>query len=347
MARNVRVAAAHLAPVYMDAGSTADKTCDYIKRAAEQGVALAVFPESFIPGFPLWSAVSPPISNHDFFNLLVRQSIRVPGPEILKVCAAAREHKVIVSLGISESTGDSSGCLWNTNLLIGDDGSILNHHRKLVPTFFEKMVWATGDGHGLRVVDTPVGRVGSLICGENTNPLARFAVMAQGEEIHTSSYPPTWPTHIPDNEERYDLASAIRIRGGAHSFEAKVFNIIASSRLSERTFEILAPLGEQAREVIERTPKGISMIIGPSGTPVCETTTDEDQLLVADIDLDDCITPKQFHDLTGYYNRFDIFDLHVNRDVLKPVAFNDVGGGDRRRRFEELEDEIEMGEDVA
>ena len=100
---------------------------------------------------------------------------------------AARRHEMVVSIGITEGTDASVGCLWNTNLLIGSDGTILNHHRKLVPTFFEKLVWANGDGRGLRVVATEIGRLGMLICGENTNPLARFALMAQGEQVHMSS----------------------------------------------------------------------------------------------------------------------------------------------------------------
>ena len=135
-----------------------------------------------------------------------------------RFCETAREHSIIVSIGIS---GANAGFSWllveNSNLLIGNDGTILNHHRKLVPTFYEKLVWANGDGAGLRVSDTPIGKIGMLICGENTNPLARYSLIAQGEQIHISSYPPAWPTRPSNEPGRYDLASAIRIRAGAHS----------------------------------------------------------------------------------------------------------------------------------
>lgn len=337
MPRLVTVCAAHVAPVYLNAVATIDKVCEKIHEAAKAGVDLLVFPESFVPGFPLWPALQAPIHNHTHFNQLVAQSLRVPGPEVMTVCAAACQSSITVSLGISEASDASVGCLWNTNLLIGPDGSILNHHRKLMPTFFEKMVWALGDGDGLRVVDTGIGRIGALICGENTNPLARFALMAQGEQIHISSYPPTWPTHEPEANERYDLTSAIRIRAGAHSFEAKVFSIVASSRLDDSTLRFMERVSPQAVEILQRSPQGISAIIGPSGLSLSETAVDEDTLLIETIDLDDCIVPKQFHDVVGSYNRFDIFDLRVNRRSLGPATF--VGGEQPTRAlsYDEIE----------
>lgn len=335
MSQKVTAAAAHLTPVYMDARATVDKTIEYIARAAETGVEIVVFPESFIPGFPLWPAISAPIYNHELFKRFAAQSLRVPGPEVLAICAAAREAGVMVSVGISEATDQSVGCLWNTNLLIGSDGSILNHHRKLVPTFFEKMIWANGDGAGLTVSETAIGRIGALICGENTNPLARYAMIAQGEQIHISSYPPIWPTHEPSANDRYDLASAIRIRAGAHSFEAKVFNLVAAARLDHTAFNVLGELGDEAIRIIKESPKGVSMILGPNGLPIAESTTDDDQLLIETIDLEECVIPKQFHDVVGYYNRFDVFSLNVNRKSLSPAEFDGMGA--RAIEFEQLE----------
>ena len=337
MGQKITVAAAHLSPVYLDAAASIDKACHYIRDAATKGVQLSAFPESFIPGFPLWPAVSAPIHNHQLFKTFAANSIRVPGPEIAKLCATAREAGILVSIGISESTPNSVGCLWNTNLLIGSDGSIINHHRKIVPTFFEKLIWANGDGHGLQVVDTEFGRIGALICGENTNPLARYTLIAQGEQIHVSSYPPTWPTHDPSDSERYDLAAAIRIRAGAHSFEAKAFNIVAASRIDESTINILQDIGDDAVRIIKESPKGVSMIIGPSGMPIAETSADGDTLLIETIDLEDCVTPKQFHDLVGYYNRFDIFDLGVNRRAVEPISFDPETSVSRRLSFDQIE----------
>ena len=335
MSQKVTVAAAHLAPVYLDAKATVDKTCEFIAKAARAGVKLVVFPESFIPGFPLWPALSAPIYNHDFFKRFAEQSLHVPGPEILKICTTAKVSQVMVSVGISEATERSVGCLWNSNLLIGADGSILNHHRKLVPTFFEKMIWANGDGAGLTVAETDIGRIGALICGENTNPLARYALIAQGEQIHISSYPPIWPTHDSAANDRYDLASAIRIRAGAHSFEAKVFNVVAAARLDKTAMSTLGELGKDAKRIIEGSPKGVSMILGPNGLPIAEVNCDEDQLLIETIDLDECVIPKQFHDVVGYYNRFDIFGLSVNRESLSPADFEGMGA--RTMDFEQLE----------
>ena len=155
----VKVCAAHVAPIFFDAQATVQKACALIAEAAGAGAKLIAFPESFVPGFPLWAAVRPPIKNHEFFKRFAANSIEVPGPEVRQLCEIAREHSIIVSIGISERTQVSVGCLWNSNLLIGADGTVLNHHRKLVPTFYEKLIWANGDGAGLRVTDTPFGRL--------------------------------------------------------------------------------------------------------------------------------------------------------------------------------------------
>jgi nitrilase len=317
----IKVAAAHVAPVFLDREKTVAKACALIEEAARHGAALIAFPETYVPAFPLWSAVVAPIHNHDWFKRLAVNSIRCPGPELERVAAAARRHGIVVSLGFNEGTLDSVGCIWNSNVLIGEDGAILNHHRKLVPTFWEKLTWANGDGAGLRVCETRLGRIGVLICGENTNPLARYTLMAQGEQIHVSTYPPVWPTRDPRGGGNYDLAAAIRIRAGAHSFEAKAFNIVASGFLDAAMREELATLGPEAVRVLEQSPRAVSMIIGPSGEPVSEVLADHEGLLYASIDTDACVEPKQFHDVVGYYNRFDVFHVTVDRTRLRPVAF--------------------------
>ncbi len=319
----VKVCAAHIAPVYLDAQATVEKAVSLIAEAAGAGAQLIAFPESFVPGFPVWAAVQAPIKSHDSFKRLAANSIAVPGPEVEQLCAAAREHGIVVSIGISEISPASVGCLWNSNLLIGADGVLLNHHRKLVPTFYEKLIWANGDGAGLKVCETEIGKLGMLICGENTNPLARYALIAQGEQIHVSSYPPVWPTRPPNQAGRYDLASAIRIRAGAHSFEGKVFNIVASAFLDAATMQALRGLDTEARESLEQSPRGVSMVLGPSGEVISETLCAEEGLLYHSIDLADCVEPKQFHDVAGYYNRFDVFDLVVNRKRLTPIGLTE------------------------
>src|SRR5262252_8926697 len=316
-----KVCAAHVAPVFLDTPATVDKACALIAEASRAGARLIAFPESFVPGFPVWASVQAPIKSHDYFKRLAANSIEVPGPEVQQLCEAARDHAIIVSIGISERTPASVGCLWNSNLLIDADGAILNHHRKLVPTFYEKLIWANGDGAGLQVSDTEIGKLGMLICGENTNPLARYALIAQGEQIHVSTYPPIWPTRPPNESGRYDLAAAIRIRAGAHSFEGKVFNIVSSACLDGSVFEALRGLDREARETLELSPRGVSMVIGPSGEVISDTLCETEGLLFQDVDVAQCVEPKQFHDVVGYYNRFDVFDLRVKRKRLTPIAF--------------------------
>lgn len=321
----VKVCAAHVAPVFLDAAATVNKAVSLIAEAAKAGAQLIAFPESFVPAFPAWAAVQAPIKNHEFFKRLAANSIAVPGPEVTLLCDAAREHGIHVSIGISERSDASVGLIWNSNLLIGADGAILNHHRKLVPTFYEKLIWASGDGAGLKVCDTPIGKLGMLICGENTNPLARYSLIAQGEQIHVSSYPPVWPTRPPNESGRYDLASAIRIRAGAHSFEGKVFNVVASAFLDKSAYDAMKSLDAGARETLEQSPRGISVVIGPSGEVISDTLCEDEGLLYQDIDIAACVEPKQFHDVAGYYNRFDVFNLTVNRQRQAPVNFSGDG----------------------
>jgi hypothetical protein len=167
-----------------------------------------------------------------------------------------------------------------------------------------------------------------LICGENTNPLARFALMAEGEQVHISSYPPAWPTRPPEGPGNYDLAQAIRIRAGAHAFEAKVFNLVASSCL-DRTLRhaIGAALGREALRILEQSPGGTSVVLDPTGTPLGASLCREEGILYAEIDLARCVEPKQFHDVVGSYNRFDIFRLSVDRSARRPATFLDEARG--------------------
>ena len=323
-----KAAACHASSVFLDADKTAEKACDLIAEAAANGASLVVFPESFLPGFPVWAALQAPIYNHGFFRALVAEAQKLSDGAIRTIRMAARRHGVHVSLGFTEGTDASVGCIWNSNVLIGPDGAILNHHRKLVPTFYEKLVWANGDARGLRVTSTEIGRVGMLICGENTNPLARYALMAQGEQVHISSYPPIWPTRPPEEAGAYDLKRAIEIRAGAHAFEAKVFNIVASGFVDAAMREAMgsmgqASLGKASLEVMDNSPRGISMVLDPTSQVVGEVLGEHEGILYAEIDTARCVEPKQFHDVVGYYNRFDVFHLEVDRSAREPAYFSE------------------------
>jgi aliphatic nitrilase len=176
---------------------------------------------------------------------------------------------------------------------------MLNLHRKLVPTFYEKLVWANGDARGLRVVATDIGRVGMLICGENTNPLSRFALMAEGEQVHISTYPPCWPTRSTQSGG-YDLRRAIEIRAGAHAFEAKVFNIVSSAFADKNLKETVARGDKAILEIIEGSPRSVSMILDPAGEAIGGPLSDSEGIVYAEIDTSRAVEPKQFHDVTGY-----------------------------------------------
>jgi aliphatic nitrilase len=319
-----KAAACHVAPVFLDSARTIDKALSVVAEAANKGASLIAFPESIVPGLPVWAALRAPIVNHELFRALAREALRVSGPEIGRVRTAAQRHGVHISLGFTEGTEASVGCLWNSNIHIGSDGTILNLHRKLVPTFYEKLIWANGDARGLRVVPTEIGRIEMLICGENTNPLPRFTLMAEGEQIHISSYPPCWPTRPVGEDGAYDLRRAIEIRAGAHAFEAKVFNIV-SSAFADRTLKEKVAAGDKTiLDIIEGSPRSVSMILDPTGSVMGAPLSDSEGIVYAEIDTSRSVEPKQFHDITGSYNRFDIFDLRVDRSARDPASFREA-----------------------
>lgn len=321
----IRVAAVHASPVFLNKQATTDKAIGLIREAAHHGAQLIAFPETFIPAFPVWAALWAPIFNHDLFEAMVENSLLVPGPEINAIAGEARRNGVIVSMGISERNPISVGGIWNSNILLGEQGEILNHHRKLVPTFYEKLVWASGDGAGLKVADTRLGRIGSLICGENTNPLARFALMAQGEQVHISSWPPMWPTKKPSAGGNFDNVAANRIRAAGHCFEAKAFGIVCAGFMDDAMRKFLVDRDPSIADIVDNTPRAASMFIDPTGTQIGGMLQNEEGIAYADFDLNRCIEPKQFHDVVGYYNRFDVFQMAVTRERAGPVEWNGAG----------------------
>ncbi len=308
-------AAVQASPVFLDAEKTADKAVNLISEAAGNGARLVVFPEVFIPGYPYWSWITDPVTGSAWFEKLVRASVFADGPEVGKVRAAAKANNCYVVMGINERSSVSLGALYNTLLFIGPNGEIVGKHRKLVPTWAEKLTWTGGDGSSLKVYDTEIGPLGGLACGENTNTLARFSLLAQGELVHTASYI-SLPVAPPD----YDMAEAIKLRGMSHSFEGKVFTVIATSTVSDEIITAMEAIRPDAREMLERKSSAYSGIIGPDGRPVGDGLVDDEGIVYAEIDLARCIQPKQMHDITGHYNRFDVFNLQVNQQAQSPVS---------------------------
>lgn len=317
----VNVAAVHAAPVYMNASATLEKALNYIAEASAKGAELVVFPESFIPGFPVWAALWGPIHNHNWFEKMAENSLLIDGPEIAALCNAASRHNIMICMGFSERSPVSVGCLWNSSVLIDQNGQIINHHRKLVPTFYEKMVWAPGDGAGLKVCETRIGRIGGLICGENTNPLARYSLMAQGEQIHISQWPSIWPTKKPSVGGNFDNLAANRIRAGAHSFEAKCFGIMSASLMDDEMKSMLTERDSSVADILDNTPQAATMFVDPTGAPIGDMLQNEQGIAYATFDLKKILEVKQLHDVVGYYNRFDVFSLNVDRKRIVPVTF--------------------------
>lgn len=313
-----KVAAVQTAPVFLDPAATVDKAVALIAEAAGNGAKLVAFPEVFVAGYPYWNWLMTPIEGSPWFERLCRAAITVPGPEVDRLRAAAREHDCVVVIGINERDLRSVGTVYNTNLIIGADGTLLGRHRKLVPTWAEKLTWAGGDGSSLRVYDTPVGPLGTLACGENTNTLARFALLSEGELVHVANY-----ISLPVAPASYDMAAAIRIRATAHSFEGKVFTIVSCSTVSEEIIAAMSADRPANRDLLARKNSAFSGIIDPSGNSVGDPLIDDEGIVYGAIDLNACIQPKQMHDIIGAYNRFDIFDLRVDRRPRASASFRD------------------------
>jgi len=314
----VTVAAAHVSPIYFNIEKTLEKIESYVIQAARQGAALVAFGESFLPGFPVWNLVLSPLDQHELFQRLYETSVEVPSNITEEIARVARENNIYISIGITERSKHSVGTLWNSNLVFDNKGNLKRNHRKLVPTFAEKLTWANGDGSGLEVLETTaLGRVGTLICGENTNTLARFSLIAQGEQVHISTYPPCWPTSR-NSHSNYSLEEAIRIRAAAHAFEGKLFNIVASCCKDPSLVQLISEYDPSVRSVLESAPPSVSMIVGPQGETLGQPLSTKEGLVVAEIDLSQGIFWKKIHDISGGYNRFDVFHLSVNFSSLQP-----------------------------
>jgi len=310
-----KAAAVQASPVFLNVDATVDKAISIIKEAAGNGASLVAFPEVFVAGYPYWNWIMTPVQGSKWYEQLYVNSITVPGPEVDRICEAAKETNTHIVIGVNER-GQSFGELYNTNLIIDNKGNLVGKHRKLVPTWAEKLTWTGGDGSSLKVYNTEIGPIGTLACGENTNTLARFSLLAQGELIHIANYI-SLPVAPPD----YDMAEAIKIRAAAHSFEGKLFTIVSCSTITKEIIDIMKQDVPNAEELLTRKNSAFSGIIGPNGAVIGEPLIDEEGIVYADIDLSKCIQPKQMHDILGHYNRFDIFDLRVNTAPRKNITF--------------------------
>ncbi|TMG68198.1 MAG: carbon-nitrogen hydrolase family protein [Chloroflexi bacterium] len=309
-----RVAVVQQPPVTLHRQKTLQRGVELIEEAAVGGAALISFPETWLPGYPEWLWRLRPGDDYELTSeihrRLIENSIDLKTGDLKPMQTAARRHKVTVSLGIHERDGEySRGTLYNTVVLIGPDGSVLNRHRKLVPTNPERMVWATGDAAGLRVTETAVGRIGGLICWENYMPLARFAVFAQGCEIYVA---PTW-----DSGDRW-LATMRHIAA-----EGRCWVIGTGSAM--RGKDIPKDFPQRAKifpNLEEWYNPGDSVVVNPTGTIVAGPLHEKHGILYADCDPARASAAKRTLDVAGHYGRPDIFKLEVNREALAPIDFS-------------------------
>lgn len=346
-----KAAAVQAASVFMDCEGTTDKACSLMREAARNGARLVVFPETYIAGYPHWNWLHSVRDGERFFPLLVRSSVAVPGPVTDRLCRAARECDIYVAMGINENSPSSYAEVFNTLVLIGPAGNIIGKHRKLLPTFYEKLTWSFGDGRGLRTYATDIGRLGMLICGENSNPLARFALIAQAEQVHISNYPALPRT---GQVGQYNMRRAIEIRAAAHAFEGKVFTIASSSIIDDDIKRLLGETPEQ-KEILENGGIGFTGIVGPDGATLAGPLPDnEEGIVYADLDLTEGIKWKLYHDYSGNYNRFDILSLNLNRAARVPlrelgtclgaVASDAELVDELKEKLQRVEDEVLRGE---
>jgi nitrilase len=307
-----RVAIIQKAPALLDREKTLAIAVEAVNEAAAGGAQLIVFPEAFVPGYPAWIWRLRPGGDmaltERLHSALLRNAVELAGDGLADIRNAARKNRVTVVCGIHERDTESSrGTLYNTAIIIGEDGSVRNRHRKLMPTNPERMVWGMGDGSGLKTVDTPCGRIGTLICWENYMPLARYALYARGVEIYIA------PTY--DSGDRW-LASLQHIarEGGCW---------VIGSGCAFRASDIPAsfPAKELYPDSDEWINAGDSAVVAPSGKFLAGPMRNELGILYADIELEQVGSARRSLDIVGHYARPDIFSLEVKTGVAVPVMF--------------------------
>jgi nitrilase len=306
----IRVAAVQASSVFLNREATVEKACRLIREAGAAGAKVIGFPEGFIPGHPLWYHFHPATTQQSrrLATELFKNSVEIPSPATDALVNAARQAGAYVVMGLCEKRPATFGTMFNSQLFIGPNG-ILGKHQKLVPTVGERLVHTGGRGDTLRAFDTPYGRISGLICGENSNPLAIFALIAEETAIHVASWP--------NAPSRTALARSERaiVTGRSFALMSKAFVINACGTVSEEMKEVLAYTPDDRTYLANPELSGGSSIIGPDTKVVAGPMGPEEGILYADIDLEDGVRAKIAHDFAGHYNRADLFTLVLNDRV--------------------------------
>lgn len=315
----VKVAAVQAAPVLLDREASIDKACSLIREAGRSGARVIGFPEGFVPGHPIWYHFHPATaaSSRRLATELFKNSVEIRSPATDKLCAAARDAGAYVVMGMCERRPGTLGTLYNSQLFISPDGEILGKHQKLVPTTAERLVHAPGAGDTLRVFDTKFGGLSGLICGENSNPLAIFALIADNAAIHVASWPNAPSKLALPRSDRAEMT------GRSFAFMSKAFVINACGALTPEIIDVVAYTDEDREHLQNRALSGGSSIIAPDSKVIAGPLQSEEGILYADADLEQCVSEKVVHDFAGHYNRADVFRLELNEAV--PAMFRRVG----------------------
>lgn len=294
----------------LDAGLAT--TLRLIDEARHSGARLVVFPETWLPGYPAWLDVCRDVALWDHepvkrvFRRMAEESVVVPGPITRALGDAARDAGVVVVIGVTERVDDGpgQGTLYNAVLTFDADGRLANHHRKLVPTYTERMVWGVGDADGLAAVPTAVGRVGALVCWEHWMPLARQAMHDSGEDVHVA----LWPTaHV-----------MLQVASRHYAFEGRCFVLVAASLMRAAALPPeLEPHPSKAASPADWVLRGGSAIVGPDGHYVAEPVFETPALIVCDLDPGRVREERMSLDVSGHYHRPDLLRLDVARPTRR------------------------------
>jgi nitrilase len=313
MGQVIRGAAVQAASITLNTAATTDKACDLIREAGRNSADIVVFPECFLPAYPMWFQFLPP-SSKELTELNVRlynSAVDVPGPETARLGEAARNANCYAVVGVCERSRTHSGSMFNTQLFFGPDGQLLGKHQKLTPTGYERMVHWGGGGDTLCVVDTPVGPLSGLLCSENSNPLAGFDVVARGSRVHAMS----WPPHFIMAGDAPGLPEISALTARHFTLMSKAF-VISACGVMDRDFykEVASMTSDPSADLTAGIADGGSVIVSPGSEVLAGPLDDGSEgILYAELDLDIWVRMKLLQDFAGHYNRPDVFTLEVNR----------------------------------